>query len=82
MGYDEDKYSKEDRSFIQTKSKEIKQNCFCPDWLLDFYFTYGEDEYIRFMNFIGEMNIGDLYEQNLGYINNKPVLVDYSDFLE
>lgn len=71
-----------EREVISKKSEEINQNCFCPNWLIDFYNFYGEDEFIRFMNYIGDNRIGDLYEANLGYIDGKPVLVDYSDFLE
>ena len=38
---------------------------------------------VNFINFIQEKNWDDdLRDENIGYINNRPVLIDYSGFLE
>lgn len=53
------------------------------DWLTDFRFCYGAEALSNFMNFINKNCWDDdLRETNIGYLNNKPVLIDYSGFLE
>lgn len=50
------------------------------DWMIDFQNVYGESELINFINFLENEGWGDLRADNVGYLNGKPVLVDYSDF--
>jgi len=53
------------------------------DWLTDFRLYYGSVMLRRFTKFI--INNGwedDLRIDNIGYINNRPVLIDYSSFLD
>ena len=53
------------------------------DWLTDFRLYYGINMLVNFINFIQEKNWDDdLRDENIGYINNRPVLIDYSGFLE
>lgn len=54
--------------------------CFHPCWLSDFLDYYGEEMFDQFMDFIEEYVIEDLHSSNLGYINGRPVVVDYSSF--
>jgi hypothetical protein len=41
---------------------------------------YGLDEFIRLDAFLNEMQIGDLRDCNIGYLDNAPILFDYSGF--
>ena len=52
-------------------------------WLIDFMKCYGENQLISFLHFlsINEWD-DDLRNENIGYINNYPVLIDYSGFWE
>ena len=53
------------------------------DWLTDFRLYYGEDILLKFINFIQSMQWDDdLRTENIGYIQNRPVLIDYSGFLD
>lgn len=53
------------------------------DWLTDFRLYYGEDKLIHFISFLKEFKWDDdLRNDNIGYIGNRPVLIDYSGFLD
>ena len=49
-------------------------------WTLDFFFYYGEDMFEALGKFCAEVDIDDLHCGNLGYINGRPCLVDYSSY--
>lgn len=75
---------------IHTKEeKMITSNC-CnyynsinEDWLTDFRLFYGKEILFNFINFICNLNWDDdLRDDNIGYIKNRPVLIDYSGFLD
>ena len=54
-----------------------------PDWLTSFLYTYGEEEAKKFVDFIHKLDWDDdLRSDNLGFLNNKPVVIDYSGFWE
>lgn len=52
------------------------------DWLIDFKSYFGENKLNHFLQFLEDVNWNDLRDENIGYIKNRPVLIDYSDFLE
>lgn len=52
------------------------------DWLLDFYFYWGEDTLKQLAIFIKKESIQDLHAANVGYRKGVPVLVDYSSYWE
>ena len=53
------------------------------NWLTDFRLYYGEDIFVDFVNFVSENGWDDdLRSDNIGYINDRPVLIDYSGFWE
>ena len=53
------------------------------NWLTDFRFYYGEEKLLKFTHFIHENRWDDdLRLENIGYIEDRPVLIDYSGFLE
>lgn len=57
---------------------EIDEN-----WLTDFRLYYGEAKLIRFILFLKKHQWDDdLRNENIGYIEDRPVLIDYSGFLD
>ena len=75
---DESKYTDEQLNSTKEKCKENKISNFNNLWLTDFIQYYGVDIFIKFSQFIRENNINDLHDNNIGYIGNRPVLIDYS----
>lgn len=57
-------------------------SCFNSVWIADAMEYYGQNVFNRMMSFIKSYNIGDLHDENVGYIGKQPVLIDYSDFHE
>ena len=51
-------------------------------WQADALEYYGPKQFDKIMSFIERNNIGDFHNNNLGYIENRPVFLDYSDFYE
>ena len=74
-------HSKEEK---ETTSKICGKYCnIDEDWLTDFRLYYGDDLLFNFINFIKDMAWDDdLRSDNIGYIKNRPVLIDYSGFLD
>lgn len=64
----------------RTTCEKYNMDCFNPYWINDFIDAYGEDELRRLNEFIKEMGIGDLRDCNIGYLDNAPILFDYSGF--
>lgn len=74
-------FSKEERR--RTSSIEMADIAINIDWLTAFRLQYGEQKLIEFSDFIKTLNWDDdLRDENVGYLNNKPVLIDYSGFME
>lgn len=78
--HDYDEYSEEKKSTTSEKCKQLGVGCFNSCWLSDFLDYFGEDIFQKFMKFIDKQNIGDLHSDNIGYIGNRPVLIDYSGY--
>lgn len=70
------------REKTEEKCDSLGIDCFCPVWIEDFLDEYGVEEYRRLEKFLNEKHICDLHDGNLGYINGKPVLVDYTGYNE
>lgn len=51
-----------------------------PIWVKDFILNYGTSTFDEFVDFLQEHAVDDLHDENVGYIANMPVLVDYSGF--
>ena len=82
---------RDSRNFhIHSKEENSKTSSCCNfyfeinmDWLTDFRLYYGEKTLINFIEFIRDNQWDDdLRSENIGYLNNRPVLIDYSGFLE
>ena len=46
----------------------------------DFICSYGELAFDKLYDFLSDNNIQDLHSENIGYICERPVLVDFSGF--
>jgi hypothetical protein len=49
-------------------------------WVRDAIECYGEKRVKELLDFIYEEDIEDLHDDNLGYCNSKPIILDYSNF--
>lgn len=43
-------------------------------------YYYGEEKFDKFLHFAKDMSINDLHSDNVGFIGDRPVLIDYSGF--
>ena len=67
------------------KTREKTKDYYCEaneDWLTDVLEYYGEDIFLDFLRFVDDLEITDLHSGNLGYINDRPVITDYSGYHE
>ena len=67
------------------KTREKTKNYYCEaneDWLTDVLEYYGEDIFLDFLRFVDDLQITDLHSGNLGYIDKRPVITDYSGYHE
>ena len=66
---------------ITTKYSDLVEDEDLPlSWMKDFICSYGELAFDKLYNFLSDNNIQDLHSENIGYICEKPVLVDFSGF--
>lgn len=77
-----DSLSLEERKSIRNKCDNIGVYGFNVCWLKDFLEFFGEEILKQLYNFIDTYNINDLHTGNVGYIGNRPVLIDYSGYFE
>jgi hypothetical protein len=56
--------------------------CFNSYWIDDFLKFYGEKMFDLLSKFLRDNCIHDLHSGNLGYINDRPVIVDYGSYHE
>lgn len=54
--------------------------CFNAQWLTAFIEYHGKEKLEAFYNFIDDYDIGDLHDDNIGYIGDRPVIIDYSNY--
>lgn len=72
-----------DQEKLKTSKACNYQYCANLDWLTDFRLYYGEEMLRNFLIFLEKRYWNDdLRNSNIGYINNRPVLIDYSGFME
>ena len=66
---------------ITTKYSDLVEDEYLPiSWMKDFICSYGELAFDKLYNFLFDNNIQDLHSENIGYICERPVLVDFSGF--
>lgn len=76
---------REDYSSIEQISSQITEEYsdilgedFLPEyWMKEFIAAFSDDELEGLLNFIEETGISDLHEENVGFINGKPIIFDY-----
>ena len=51
------------------------------DWCANALECYGSELYRQFLSFLAQFDISDLHDGNIGYIDDIPVLFDYSGFM-
>jgi len=72
--------SKEDSISIQKKMKDISSPIRSEVWVYDFINYYNEELFDELCAFLNKYEINDMHSGNIGYIEDRPVLVDYSAF--
>ena len=77
-----DSLSLEERKSIRDKCNNMGVYGFNIYWLKDFLEFFGEEILKQLDKFINTYNINDLHTSNVGYIGNRPVLIDYSGYFE
>lgn len=79
----EDGYYEDARSPYSIDYCELHDfECFNSVWVADAIEYYGKAKFNRLIEFIKEHSIEDLHSGNIGYINERPVLFDFSDYKE
>ena len=56
--------------------------CFNATWIADFIEYYDEETFLTLAYHLENNYIDDLHRSNLGYINGRPVIVDYAGYNE
>lgn len=74
--------SDEDKEQTRSINEEYAFDDITNIWESEVLALYGKDYYIKLKSFISDVDINDLRTANIGYYNNKPVLVDYAGFYE
>lgn len=77
-----DSLSIEERKSIRDKCNDMGVYGFNIYWLKDFLEFFGEEILKQLDRFIDTYGINDLHTSNVGYIGNRPVLIDYSGYFE
>lgn len=77
--WDSEEYRRRSTSAHQTCEK-LETYCFNAWWITDFIAMYGEEEFKALSDFLREMQIDDLRDCNVGYLDGAPILFDYSGF--
>lgn len=77
-----DSLSVEERNSIRDKCDSMGVYRFNVYWLNDFLEFFGEEILKQLNRFIDTYDINDLHSSNVGYIGNRPVLIDYSGYFE
>lgn len=74
-------YTKKEK-YSRAVCADLKIPCFDAVWIADFLDLYGADELQRLNDFLDRYQIGDLRRCNIGYLDNAPILFDYSGYRE
>ena len=66
---------------IKSEYPKLMEEEFLPPlWVKDFILNYGTSTFDELVDFLQQHAVDDLHSENVGYIANMPVLVDYSGF--
>jgi hypothetical protein len=67
LGGDEYSYSRD-----ESESEELVEELICA--------YYGEERFNKYCRFCKDNGINDIHEDNIGWIGNRPIVIDYSGF--
>ena len=79
---DDDRFDATTSEKTCKRCEQLSLRCFNSMWIADFFEIYGEDEFVKLSKFLEKHRIHDLHAGNLGYIDDMPVIVDYSCYRE
>ena len=71
-------HSDADKNTVKQICSDKHYDCFHEEWLSDVFSFFGEKIFYKLLSWIDEYEVNDLHANNLGYIQGRPVLVDYS----
>lgn len=80
--YYEDSYDEDTLSETRKKCKDKDLRCFNACWLSDAFSYYKNDDKVFDLLVFAENYLEDLHSHNLGYVNGRPVIVDYAGYHE
>ena len=80
IGPDWSHSSKEERESTEKFCEEHNVMSFNAQWQTDAINYYGEKRFLEFMKFLEEEHISDLHCGNIGYVGDRPVLLDFASF--
>lgn len=77
-----EKYTKKEIKTIDSLCEKYHYYFFNVFWLCDAFNYYGQEKGEKLLSFIKTARIEDLHKSNIGYIGEKPVIIDYAGFNE
>jgi len=60
--------------------ENYKDNGFYSEWCCNAIDYYGKELFVRFLAFVDKENLSDFHNENYGYVNDRPVLIDWAGF--
>lgn len=72
------------KDFVETMKSSYGEEkyflTFEDEWAMDFVDYHGEDKYVQMIDILAAYGVNDLHLGNYGYVNDRPVLIDYSGY--
>lgn len=78
----EDSYDEDTLSETRKKCDDKDLRCFNACWLSDAFNYYKNDDKVFDLLVFAENYLDDLHSHNLGYVNGRPVIIDYAGYNE
>lgn len=78
---DIDDYDSDTTDTTRKKCRDRELRCFNACWISDAFKYYEEKKVFEFLKF-ADRNLEDLHTHNIGYVNDKPVIIDYAGYHE
>ena len=75
-------YSEAIKESTKAKCQELNVDCFNACWISDFLNYFSEEVFIKLQDFLYNNRIWDLHSGNLGYIGDRPVIIDWGGYNE
>lgn len=60
--------------------RKYSDRAICTDWIALVVYFFGMQFFLNLMNFCGENAINDLHCSNIGFLNNKPIILDFCGY--